>query len=75
MTPSISISLEMQKTHVNLEHKRYLKAKGLYTLNMIVNIREKNKQKKMHESTLVQCRDVEPTSIQCRYKVNCQVIK
>ena len=36
--PSVTISLEMQKTHVDPEHKRYLKAKGLYTLDRIVNI-------------------------------------
>ena len=60
MTPSITIPLEMQETHVDLKHKRYLKAKVLYTLDRIVNIRKKNT--KMHESMLVQRRDVEPTS-------------
>ena len=74
MTPSITISIEMQKTHVDLEHKIYLKAKGLYTLDRIVNISKKTATK-MHESTLVQRRDVEPTSTQCRYKIDCPVIR
>ena len=38
--PSITISLEMQKTHNDLEHKRYLKAKDLNIFDRIVNIRK-----------------------------------
>ena len=52
--------LEMQETHVDLKHKKYLKPKGLSILDMLTL--EKKTATKMHESTLVQRRDVEPTS-------------